>query len=101
MQPMPLAGRNTTLEALISLVDEPDDTAFGVIRSRILTLGPDAIAPLEEVMDNSFDPLVRERLREIVGSLRMADLRDRLADWIATGSSNLLAGFILVSKTVQ
>ncbi len=89
----------TTLDALINLMDEPDEVAFDVIRNRVLSFGYDAVAPLEIVLEDSFNPLVRERLVSIIGVLRRGRLREQLEDWIATGSSDLLRGFLLVTRT--
>ncbi|HNY04060.1 MAG TPA: hypothetical protein PKG48_15810, partial [Bacteroidales bacterium] len=89
----------TTLDALISLMDEPDEQAFGKIHERILLLGNDAIRPLESALENTFQPVVRDRIASLLHLLRQARLRDEIEDWIATGSSDLLKGFILVTRT--
>lgn len=90
---------NKTLNALIGLLDEPDELAYGVIRDRILLVGQEALAPLERNLEFSFDPVVVERTRWITRKLRQEGLLGELTDWIANGSSDLLRGFILVARS--
>ena len=66
--------KDTTLKALINLLDEPDDNAFGVIREQIVLRGPDAILPLEIHLENSFNPVVEERTRSLIRELRRSGI---------------------------
>lgn len=92
---------NSTLAALIDLLDEPDETAYGMIEEQILLQGMDAIAPLEKSLENSFNSLVHERIRSIVRELNRQKLHAEMLNWINVGSSDLLTGFMLVTKTVD
>ena len=87
------------IHALIKLLDEPDETAFGLIRDQILSIGTDAIDPLEIALENTFDPLVQERIQSIVRKLNQENLYVDFVNWLNLGSDDLLKGFILVSKT--
>jgi len=51
-------NRNTELEALISLIDEPDEEIFRTIRDRIFAHGKEAVPVLEHLWENTFDPSV-------------------------------------------
>jgi len=90
---------NTTLSALINLLDEPDENAFNLIREQILLQGTDAIAPLEKCRENTFDSMVQERIQAIIRRLNRDHLYDEFSNWISTGSKDLLKGFILVTKS--
>ena len=92
--------KDTTLKALINLLDEPDDNAFGVIREQIVLRGPDAILPLEIHLENSFNPVVEERTRSLIRELRRSGIYSEFVNWLAIGSSDLLKGFFLVSKVI-
>ncbi len=96
---MPNPSDNPTLAALINLLDEPDETAFTLIREQILIQGQDAIAPLERCMENTFNTIVLERVQDIVRQLHLENNIAELSNWLNTGSSDLLRGFILVTKT--
>ncbi len=90
---------NSTLHALIKMLDEPDEKAFGLIREKIFSFGPEAIIPLEQSWDNTFEAIVQERITEIIRSIRMEQANHEFTNWIRFGSSDLLKGFLLVSKT--
>jgi regulator of sirC expression with transglutaminase-like and TPR domain len=91
---------NPTLAALINLLDEPDENAFRVIRDQILLQGPDAIEPLEQLLDNTFNSTLHERIRSIVRHLQQENLYLEFLNWLTIGSSDLLQGFILVARTM-
>ncbi len=52
---------NKELQALISLVDEPDDSLYARVRNRIFDYGMEAIPALEEAFGNFHDELVQQR----------------------------------------
>jgi regulator of sirC expression with transglutaminase-like and TPR domain len=89
----------SNIPALIKLLDEPDETAFGLIRNQIFSIGPDALAPLEKALENTFDNLVQERIQEIIRKLNQENLYVDFVNWLNLGSDDLLKGFILVTKT--
>jgi len=84
---------------LIKLLDEPDEIAFGLIRNQIFSIGPDALAPLEKALENTFDSLVQERIQEIIRKLNQENLYVDFVNWLNLGSDDLLKGFILVTQT--
>lgn len=87
------------IPALINLLDEPDEQIFVRIREQLLALGLPALKPLETAMENSFDPVVQERIQAIVHQINQAAVRDALSDWARTGSDDLLKGFFLVTRS--
>ena len=96
---MPKTTENTVLNALIKLLDEPDEKTYGLIREQILLLGSDAIIPLQEQLENTFNSLIQERIQSIIEKLNRDNLYADFSNWLAVGSSDLLQGFILVTRT--
>ena len=90
---------NKTLSALIKLLDEPDEQAFSLVQEQIFSVGTDALAPLEKSLENTFDPLVQERIQYIIRKLNQENLYVDFVNWLNLGQDDLLRGFILVSKT--
>ncbi|MFH1160784.1 MAG: transglutaminase-like domain-containing protein [bacterium] len=80
-------------------MDEPDDRAFELIREKIFTFGETAVIPLKEALESSFDSLVQSRIEQIIHQIRQEGLMNQLSDWMRLGSSDLLKGFLLISKT--
>jgi regulator of sirC expression with transglutaminase-like and TPR domain len=92
-------AENKALAALLNLLDEPDEKAFDLIRDSILDFGTEAIPQLEKVLENSFDPLIQGRIEDIVGTLRRDSLYVDFVNWVNLGSSDLLKGYMLVTRT--
>jgi regulator of sirC expression with transglutaminase-like and TPR domain len=90
---------NTTLAALIGLLDEPDERAFNLIRGQILRMGADALRPLEKNLENTYNSIVTERTRDIIRQLHLNSTYSGFENWLSTGASDLLTGFLLVSRT--
>jgi regulator of sirC expression with transglutaminase-like and TPR domain len=87
------------LSALINLLDEPDENAFDRIREKIFSFGQEAIPVLESAWQNSFEGIVQERVEGIIKKIQRDILLFEFSDWVKLGSSDLLKGFLLVSRT--
>jgi hypothetical protein len=53
---MPKNNSNKELEALMNLLDEPNEDIFQAIHDRIFAHGKEAVPVLEHAWENSFDP---------------------------------------------
>jgi regulator of sirC expression with transglutaminase-like and TPR domain len=91
-------SRNTELEALISLLDEPDEEIFQAIHDRIFALGKEAVPALENLWENSFDPLVQHRIEELIHIIQFENLKKEMNEWSQFGHHDLLQGTLLVTK---
>ena len=87
------------LSALINLLDEPDDKTFDIIREKIFAFGEQAVPTLEMAWENSYDSLVQGRIEWIIHQIQQDGFRHQLIDWMKLGSSDLLKGFLLISRT--
>jgi len=90
---------NKELTALVTLLDEPDEKAFDRIREKIYSFGPEAIPVLENAWENSFEAIIQERIEIIIKKIQQDSLLFEFSDWLKLGSTDLLKGFILVSRT--
>lgn len=89
---------NKELEALIRLLDEPDEDIFLTIRDRIFAYGLNAVPLLENVWENAFDPLVQHRIEELIHNLQFGELKKELSRWAQYGYHDLLQGALLIGK---
>ncbi len=89
---------NKELEALISLLDEPDENTYDEIKKRIFSYGPDAIPSLETAWENSFDNLIQVRIENIIRKIQLDDLYHELSEWGRNNEKDLLKGFYLASR---
>jgi len=89
---------NKELEALISLMDEPDEGIFQAIRDRIFALGEVAVPVLESAWENSFDPLIQNRIEDLIHQIQFENLKKELHEWSEFGHHDLMQGTLLVTK---
>lgn len=90
--------KNRELDALIRLLDEPNEEVFLQIRDKLVFYGVDAIPVLESAWDNSFDNLIQCRIEEIIHNIQQNHLRFELSEWLKLSHFDLFKGFFLVSK---
>lgn len=88
---------NKELEALIRMLDEPDEAVFSHIRSKVIEYGPMAIPFLEESWMQLSEEKEIERIEEMMGSIRLNDTFDRLKKWAKNGTASLLEPYLLIS----
>lgn len=89
---------NSELNALVSLLDEPSDPVFLMIRDKILLYGSEAIPYLQNAWDNSFNSELQHRFEEIIHTIQLSDLKNEFKKWKETDRINLTKGFYLTSK---
>ena len=89
---------NKELNALISLLDEPDSIIFEQIRQKIYAYGSEALPVLENSWEQSFNPLMQERIEEIIHNIQLEDLFAGLGSWSQLDSEDLMKGFIMAAR---
>jgi regulator of sirC expression with transglutaminase-like and TPR domain len=86
------------LEALISLMDEPDEEIFRAVRDRIFAHGKEAVPVLEHLWENTFDPLIQHRIEDLIHVIQFENLKKEMNEWSQFGHHDLLQGTLLVTK---
>jgi regulator of sirC expression with transglutaminase-like and TPR domain len=86
------------LNALINLLEDPDDEVFGAVKDQILSMGSDVIPALENVWENTFNNNLQSRIEDIIHTIQMEQVKAELLLWIETGGTDLLAGTLLISR---
>jgi len=86
------------LNALISLLDDPDAEAFRQVSAQITALGPHAVPPLEAAWEETFDPVMQKRIEDLVHQIQFGQLYNEFNGWATLGEQDLLAGYMLVSR---
>jgi regulator of sirC expression with transglutaminase-like and TPR domain len=95
---MTAKDENKELMALISLLDEPNESVYDTIKDRIFSFGPPAIPLLESAWENSFNPDIQHRIEEIIHMIQKESLKRDLIRWTEDQSHDLLLGYMLVSR---
>ncbi len=91
-------AENKKLEALIRLIDEPDQKMYDQIKGEIFSYGLEAIPTLESTWENSFDNLIQKRSLDLIHEIQFENTYIELNNWAHFQFTDLLKGFILVSR---
>lgn len=86
------------LQALISLVDEPNDALYDKVRERIYAYGAEALPALEAAWENNFDDGIQQRIISLIHGIQQRQLYTELNDWTRFGYNDLLRGYMLVTR---
>lgn len=86
------------LQALISLLDDPDTEAFRHVKDKLSSLGPSAVAPLEAAWEESLDPVIQQRIEDLVHQIQLDKLFNDFKAWLKSDTHDLMAGYLLVSR---
>ncbi|MBL4594835.1 MAG: transglutaminase family protein [Flavobacteriales bacterium] len=88
---------NTELQALISLLDDPDDNIYDDIKGKLISYGDDVIPHLESAWENSFDHLLQYRIENIIHELQFDNIKQELTNW-KSSEKDLIDGAIIIAK---
>ncbi len=84
--------------ALITLLDDPDETIYSQVKDRFMMLGPPAIPHLETAWENSFDTIMQNRIEQIIHTIQFETLEKALKAWSKEESDDLLKGALIISR---
>jgi regulator of sirC expression with transglutaminase-like and TPR domain len=86
------------LEALISLLEDPDIQVFDSVSDRLVELGEEVVVPLEKRWELTLRPDLQERIENVIKKIHFNKLARDITVWRTTGGNDLLYGAYLVSK---
>ncbi|MFH1119373.1 MAG: transglutaminase family protein [Bacteroidota bacterium] len=86
------------LEALISLLDEPDHGSFIKVRDQIFAYGSSAVPLLENAWENTFDNSIQQRIEDIIHNIQYDQLFLDLTQWAHYGNSDLLEAYLIFTR---
>jgi len=88
----------TELNALFTLIDDPDEEVFSTVSNRLVHLGRNIIPNLENLWENTLSEDVQERIEMLIHRLHYTDLTHDLSEWRDGAYHDLLFGALLVAK---
>lgn len=86
------------INALISLLDDPDKIVYGAVRVALLREGDVILPILKETAATTNNPLKRKRATELLRIVGLKSISCSLTEWIDEGAENLLYGAYLVAR---
>lgn len=86
------------INALLHLIDDPDEEVYSTVSSHIISLGKEIIPNLEHLWEITPDQYTQERIEMLIHRLHMQDLQQDFRDWARHNTSDLLSGALLVAR---
>ncbi len=93
------AMTSSELEALLNLIDDPDEHIYLQVKERILSCGEEIIPRLENMWEvSSFGHLFQQRIEDIIHSIQFESVYKALERWNRNGAKDLFEGSLLVAR---
>jgi hypothetical protein len=90
---------NESINALVELLDDPDEVVATHVQSKIVEQGEQVIPHLEKLQDQFLDdPQKAERIEHLIHNIQFKGLKKSLSNWIQSEEKLLLEGVYLICK---
>lgn len=89
---------DSEFQALISLLDDPDEEVVFHVARRLKELGIEGVRKLEQAWETAADELTQSRLENLISDIQFERLCDEIGQWARQDSDDLLLGAILVAR---
>ncbi|MBS1642332.1 MAG: transglutaminase family protein [Bacteroidetes bacterium] len=86
------------LNALFTLIDDPDQEVYTTVSDKIVEFGKGIIPNLENLWENTLSESIQERIELLIHRLHYTDLTNDLIEWRDSAYHDLLFGALLVAK---
>lgn len=88
-----------SVQALIKLIDDPDDEIFEHVRGQLKSYGKDAIPYLEHSWESGdFGLLFQNRIENLIHEIQFETSKKLLTDWRNSDEKNLLDAAIIIAQ---
>lgn len=89
---------NGKIQALINLLDDPDQQVFSVVKGELLDIGHQVVPLLEDAWDLSYDVTFQNRVEDIIHQIHFELVKDEIIKWKDNPERSLLYGAYLIAK---
>ncbi len=90
---------NSEVNALISLIEDPDESIFTQVRNELKNYGEQIVPQLEQYWElQNLGQLFQSRLTEIISSIQYDGIYNRLKEWKNSEDKNLLEGALIINR---
>jgi regulator of sirC expression with transglutaminase-like and TPR domain len=86
------------VNSLIRLLDDPDQEIYGHVHDKLLSYGSEAIEYLESAFEQAFDPILQERIANLVHEIQFGIIKNDLGLWLHGGAFDLLQGILIINR---
>lgn len=88
-----------SVQALIQLIDDPDDHVYEHVHDQLKSFGSGAIPYLEESWEYmTYGLLFQNRVENLIHEIQVETIREAMTAWIQSEEKDLLEGALIVAK---
>ena len=86
------------INALVKLLDDPDQEVFQHVEEKLLGYGNEVVDFLENTWEHSLDALLQQRIENIVHKIQFNSVKEDLNLWYQSGAFDLLQGALIINR---
>ena len=86
------------IQALIALLDDSDPEVFDHVAARLLSYGPMVIDQLEDAYTTIPNPVMQERIEDIIHQIQFVGVAADLTKWAVQENGDLLSGMLIITR---
>jgi regulator of sirC expression with transglutaminase-like and TPR domain len=88
-----------SIQALVRLIDDPDDSIFEHVRDELIGHGAKAIPFLESSWEeDDYGLLFQSRVEDLIHDIQFQSIKSELKEWIESPHKDLLTGALIVCR---
>lgn len=92
------SDKNRKMQALLLLLDDPDETVHEAVAAELIKESPRIIPKLEYIWENTCDENCQNRIEVLIQRLHFKENYKKLRVWSKQQDPDLFEGFVLTSK---
>jgi len=88
----------TKIEAIIRLLDDPDDEVFEVVKKQLFVEGVSVIKQLENTWENTTNEMIQRRVDMLTREIQLKHVSKEISKWAIIGKHDLLEASFWIAK---
>jgi regulator of sirC expression with transglutaminase-like and TPR domain len=90
---------NATIQALVRLIDDPDELVYQQVRDELLKFGSEVLPVLEQSWEQDYYGLLfQDRIENLIHDIQFESVKAQLKMWLQAPDKDLLSGAIIIAK---
>ena len=91
--------KEKSIQALVQLIDDPDENIFFHVRDELINIGEQAIPFLEDSWEKeNYGLIFQSRIEQLIHDIQFNNVRTKLEHWIAAPDKDLLEGALIINE---
>lgn len=89
----------TTIQALVRLIDDPDELVFQHVRNELMKFGSQVLPVLEQSWEQDYYGLLfQDRVENLIQDIQFETVKNQLRAWLQSPDKDLLTGAIIIAR---